>query len=138
MGWQEGGRRDMMGVKDNEISYSYLSFWVSYSSSWASLFSFLVYWIKPEVGWITLWGEIFRRMSRILCYPATCSAAPNSCVCSKAQIFPKNKSWSHLPPYSLGVVGIGQSSAVALKTCDSCPRICQQPIVQPSQFGRDF
>ena len=73
LGWQEGGRRDMMGVKDNEISYSYLSFWVSYSSSWASSFSFLVYWIKPEVGWITLWGEIFWRMSRILCYPATCS-----------------------------------------------------------------
>ena len=73
LGWQEGGRRDMMGVKDNEISYSYLSFWVSYSSSWASSFSFLVYWIKPEVGWITLWGKIFRRMSRMLCYPATCS-----------------------------------------------------------------
>ena len=65
-------------------------------------------------------------------------AAPNSCVCSRAQIFPKNKCWSHLPPYSPGVVGIGQFSAVALKTCDSCPRICQQPIVQPSQFWRFF
>ena len=52
--------KKMTNIKYNEISYFYLSFWVSYSYSWASSFSFGVYWIKPEVGWITLWVEIFR------------------------------------------------------------------------------
>ena len=37
----------------------------------ANFYAFCNY--EPEIGWIMLWGEIFRRMSRILCYPATCS-----------------------------------------------------------------